>query len=203
MIDTVFFDIGGVLLTISPETTIQQLAQYTGLTIEDIQNAFPKDAHDKYEKGFIPDEGFYQAYLKNLPSHNGLTSLQFWDAWSQLIVGETEVIDVLKSVAKSSKTWLLSNTNPMHIETEIHAYQFPHQVDGAVYSFDVGLRKPDPAIYHKACAMAKTLPERCIFIDDLKENIDAAISVGMNGIHFKNVDQLKNELEPFGVLKIQ
>ena len=120
MIDTVFFDIGGVLLTISPETTIQQLAQYTGLTIEDIQNAFPKDAHDKYEKGFIPDEGFYQAYLKNLPSHNGFTSLQFWDAWSQLIVGETEVIDVLKSVAKSSKTWLLSNTNPMHIETEIN-----------------------------------------------------------------------------------
>ena len=200
MIDTVFFDIGGVLLTISPETTIQQLAQYTGLKKEDVQNAFPEDAHDEYEKGLIQDEGFYQAYLKNLPSHNGLTSSQFWDAWSQLIVGETDVIDVLRSVSKSSKTWLLSNTNPMHIEKEIHVYQFPHQVDGAVYSFDVGLRKPDPAIYIKACAMAETSPEKSIFIDDLKENTDAAISVGMNGIHFNNVSQLIKELKSFGVL---
>ena len=200
MIDIVFFDIGGVLLTISPEATIQQLSQYTGLTPEIVRSAFPEDAHDAYEKGFIPDEGFYQAYLKNLPSHKGLTSSQFWNAWSQLIVGETETIDVLMSVSRTTKIWLLSNTNPMHIEKEIHVYQFPHQVDGTVYSFDVGLRKPDPAIYLKACAMAKTSPERSIFIDDLKENVDVAISVGMNGIHFRNVIQLKKELEPLGVL---
>lgn len=200
MIDTVFFDIGGVLLTISPETTIQQLALFTGLSTQDIKSAFPADAHDDYEKGFIGDKEFYSAYLKNLPSHNGLSESQFWDAWSQLIVGETEVINVLKSVSKSSKIWLLSNTNPMHIEQEIHSYQFPKWMDGAVYSFEVGCRKPEADIYLKALTMANTKPERSIFIDDLKENIEAANQVGMNGIHFRNVNQLIKDLEPFGVI---
>jgi len=48
--------------------------------------------------------------------------------------------------------------------------------------------------------MAETSPEKSIFIDDLKENTDAAISVGMNGIHFNNVSQLIKELKSFGVL---
>jgi putative hydrolase of the HAD superfamily len=199
-IDTVFFDIGGVLLDISPEAAHKQLSIYTGLDIKIIQKTFPGKAHDAYEKGEIDDDTFFEAYRENLPYHNGLTSGQFWQAWSRYIVKETPVVELLEKVSKNKKTWLLSNTNPMHIHKDISAYSFPKLIDGAVYSFEVGLRKPDEQIYLKAVEIAETKLESSLFIDDLNENIESAKKVGMNAIQFIHPKQLEEALADFNCI---
>ena len=66
-IDTVFFDIGGVLLDILPEAAHKQLSIYTGLDIKIIQKAFPGKAHDAYEKGEIDDDTFLKLIVKTCP----------------------------------------------------------------------------------------------------------------------------------------
>jgi len=54
---------------------------------------------------------------------------------------------------------------------------------GIVVSGEVQLIKPDPEIYHYLCKQYALQPEECVFIDDMQENIDAAIACGWQGEH--------------------
>ena len=77
---------------------------------------------------------------------------------------------------------------------------FPQLVDGAVYSFDVGYRKPEKDIYKIACNIADIAPESCVYIDDLQDNIWCANNVGLHGIHYKNTPDLKSDLKSLNVI---
>jgi len=80
---------------------------------------------------------------------------------------------------------------PMYIlsNMQTHAWQYLQQsypcfgwCTGVVVSCEAGLIKPDPAIYQHLCDKFSVSPQSCIFIDDMKENIDAAIAFGMQGV---------------------
>ena len=92
--------------------------------------------------------------------------------------------------------------NPRHIQDEIEKrYFFPKLVEGAIYSFDVGCRKPDENIYRIAMKNANVNdPRDCLFIDDLFENVEAAMRMGMNTIHFESTYKLKNEMINLGII---
>ncbi|GER28911.1 haloacid dehalogenase-like hydrolase superfamily protein [Striga asiatica] len=64
----------------------------------------------------------------------------------------------------------------------------------------MGKRKPDPDFYMDILKHLNVEPACCIFIDDRMRNVEAAIDVGFNGIQFKNVELLRNELANLGVL---
>lgn len=63
----------------------------------------------------------------------------------------------------------------------------------------VGLRKPDTTIYRLALNVVQRTGDESIFIDDRPENTDGARTAGMNAIQFHNVDQLRSDLQKFGV----
>ena len=197
-IDVVFFDIGGVLLTIHPDFMIKKISNLTNISYETLKNSFPEKQHDLYERGEINDLEWFQAYNKSLPNINSLTEHEFWIAWSMLIGEETDVLDILIRLKKHYKVWLLSNTNSRHIINEVeNNFAFPNLVDGKIYSFQVGSRKPEKKIYEVACEKANVEPSRSVFIDDIKLNIVSANKIGMNGIHYINTNQLNNELNTY------
>ena len=78
-------------------------------------------------------------------------------------------------------------------------YRFPKLIDGAIYSFNVGFRKPEKEIYIKAAKVAKSKPNECFFIDDLRDNIQVAKEVGFHGVHFKSYEKLVTYLKKEGV----
>ena len=119
-----------------------------------------------------------------------------------MLLGEEKpTLNFMEQLKDDYSIWLLSNTNPQHIRDEIDIrYEFPKHIDGAVYSFDVGYRKPHKSIYLRALELADSNAEHSLFIDDLKENIDAAKSVGMHGIHFQSVEQLEKDLIMMGLI---
>ncbi len=69
-----------------------------------------------------------------------------------------------------------------------------------VVSGAVGLIKPDPAIYRLFCARAGVAPETCVFVDDKRDNCDAARGIGMDAIHFTGADALQAGLTDRGLL---
>jgi len=77
---------------------------------------------------------------------------------------------------------------------------FLNDFDDIIVSARVGLIKPDPAIYKLAIDQFKIIPEETIFIDDRVENIDAAISLGINGYLFKNAELLHEEIEALSLI---
>ena len=200
-IKVIFFDIGGVLLHIHPEKMIKKISSITDIPFDIVKNSFPEEAHDAYERGQMPDYDWYQSCKNSLPVKNGLTENEFWVAWSMLLGNETEVVDILIKLKKSYKIWLLSNTNSRHIKNDVQGnYVFPNLVDGAIYSYDVGYRKPEKKIYQLACEHAKVDPESCVLIDDLKDNITGANQVGLHGVHYKNTLELKEELKTLNII---
>ena len=200
--EVIFFDIGGVLLHIHPDRMIKEIAIITNNSFNVVQNNFPESAHDAYERGEINDHEWFNLFKKSLPDSGGLSEKNFWKAWSMLLGEETDVIDILIKLKKSYRIWLLSNTNPSHIKNEIENNNiFPQLVDGAVYSFDVGYRKPEKDIYKVASDLAEVDLKRCVFIDDLEDNIIGANNIGMQGIHYKNTPDLKNNLKSLNILQ--
>jgi putative hydrolase of the HAD superfamily len=196
MVNTIFFDIGGVLLSIHPERTIKQLSTLTNLTEEEIIAAFPEDAHHRYERGEITDSDFYRAVKRELPVSDNLTEEQFWKAWSLLVGEETEVVKIMNHLTSKCPVWLLSNTNPYHILEE-ERFKLFDKITGGIYSYEVGSRKPEEDIYLKALEIAGTIAEKSLFIDDLIENVEKARSLNMNAIHYKSIDDLHEKLDNF------
>ncbi len=135
-----------------------------------------------------------------MPQPCCLKETDFWKAWSLLLGKEKKTVDLLGTLSQSHSTWLLSNTNTKHIQDEIEKkYLFPSLVDGAIYSFDARCRKPDRQIYKFLLENAKADPQKCVFIDDLIENVKAARLIGMQAIHYRNYKLLSNELKELGV----
>ncbi|MFK7861341.1 MAG: HAD family hydrolase [Granulosicoccus sp.] len=80
---------------------------------------------------------------------------------------------------------------PMYVlsNMQAHAWEYLQKTfecfswcKGIVVSCEARLIKPDPAIYRHVCDKFSVTPESCVFIDDMKENIDAAIAFGMDGV---------------------
>lgn len=201
MIKTIFFDIGGVLIDIHPERTYQYLSDSADVEVNMVKESFPWDAHDQYERGIINNEDWFITYKESLPQPCCLKRSDFWNAWKLLLGEEKNTVNILEALNKQYSIWLLSNTNPKHIQDEIEKrYLFPSLVNGAVYSFDVGVRKPEKEIYEIAMQRANANPQECLFIDDLLENIQAAKQIGIEGIHFISSEQLKQELVHLGII---
>lgn len=95
--------------------------------------------------------------------------------------------------AKSAglRTGLLSNSWGNSYPTDGWTDVF----DDLVISGDVGLRKPDPAIYLLASQRLGLPVAECIFIDDTPHNVSAAVDLGMVGIHHRSYEETADELE--------
>lgn len=74
------------------------------------------------------------------------------------------------------------------------------QFDDIVLSGEVGLAKPDPAIYRLVCERSGISPGRAVFLDDVATNVAAAHAVGMGAHLFTTADQARADLRASGYL---
>jgi len=105
----------------------------------------------------------------------------------------------MKKLKKNYRLLLLSNTDVMRFA--FIRKKFPEIMifDEYILSFEVGLMKPDPQIYREALKRAKAEVEECVFIDDMKENVEAASKLGINGILMEPKANLEAILRKLGL----
>ena len=72
---------------------------------------------------------------------------------------------------------------------------FMKLMDGGIMSYEVQLIKPDLAIYQTLMERYDLQPEECVFLDDIKANIDGALRAGMQGILVKTQEQAMQDLD--------
>jgi putative hydrolase of the HAD superfamily len=102
------------------------------------------------------------------------------------------MLDVLRAArAAGLRTGLLSNSWGLDYERDGWDALF----DAVVISGEVGLRKPDPAIYALAAERMELPPEQIVFVDDLRPNVRAAVAAGMVGVQHVDVGTTVDELE--------
>jgi putative hydrolase of the HAD superfamily len=143
----------------------------------------------KLETGEITDDIFYKEF-------NRCTGLQLSDeeirkAWNAMLLSfRGKSLEFLEGIRPKYKTYLLSNTNYVHIaafkETlhrQIGVKTLEEYFDEAFYSCDIGLRKPDAACYEWVLKNLNIEPGETIFIDDSLHNIEGAKKAGLQTIH--------------------
>jgi putative hydrolase of the HAD superfamily len=105
--------------------------------------------------------------------------------------------DWLKSLKERGYNIYLLTNYPEWL-FEIHwkkGFTFVPYVDGKVVSGNVKLIKPDHAIYETLIKKYSLNPAESVFIDDVKENVQAAKDVGLNSFQFTKIDEVKAKLE--------
>nr|WP_315848882.1 HAD family phosphatase [uncultured Rhodoferax sp.] len=98
--------------------------------------------------------------------------------------------------------YFLSNMPVPYARTLERLHAFLQDFDGGIFSGDVLLIKPEPAIYQLLQSRYVLEPAKTVFIDDLLGNIEAAQAQGWHGIHFKNAQQVTQALQAAGLSKI-
>ncbi len=105
------------------------------------------------------------------------------------------VIDYIAELKKTYKIGLLSNSESNYLRRILSEQQLQHLFDEIVISGEVGHAKPDAEFFEIALNKFRVNPDEVIFIDDQQRNIDAANILGIVGICYKNIQQLRTEME--------
>ncbi|MBF2709150.1 HAD family hydrolase [Flavobacterium soyangense] len=178
MIDTIIFDFGDVFINLDKQATINSLKKL-GLS------QWNKDLDQlnlQFEKGQISQENFLFGIQKHIPNASIDEILNAWNAI--LLDFPLKRLEFLQKLSKKYRLFLLSNTDAIHIETferenGTSFYSDFYQCFEKIYfSFELGMRKPDAEIFNYLLKKHDLSAKRTLFVDDKKENTDAALSLG-------------------------
>lgn len=190
MIKTLIFDFGDIFVNLDKPATYRELEKYG---IKDLPE-FIRGKNLEYEKGLISSEEFLNSYKTEF----GLEPERTINSWNSILIDFPEYrFNFIKKLSQEKKYQLilLSNTNEIHIDwiTKNVPFfgRFRDCFDAFYLSHEINLRKPDADIYAFVMKKHKLLPENCLFIDDTKENTEAASAMG---IHTWNLHPSKEDI---------
>lgn len=180
MIDTIIFDFGDIFINLNKQGTISGL-QKLGLTE---WNADLDRLNLLFETGDISYDDFVAGFQKQLPNASVEEILEAWNA----VLGNfpSYRLDFLKELSKKYRLFLLSNTDSIHINTFEKRTGKPFYTDfyncfeKVHFSFEIRKRKPNAESYQHLIDEHNLVPEQTLFVDDKKENTDAAATLGLH-----------------------
>ena len=123
----------------------------------------------------------------------------FLEIWSSHFSEEPGMEPVLRSLAQRYRTVFFSNTNAAHWAHVTAHYPALAHGHHAYLSHELGLTKPDPASFQRVLDLEGCAPADAIFIDDRVENIDAAVTLGIDGILFTTAASFRAALLARGI----
>lgn len=191
----IVFDLGKVLVDYNYSPAIGKLNRIQPGLGDSFSKLYTEDyeLHRKFEKGEIHTEAFLDIMLER--ANHKLTGKQFCKLFSDVFTINQQVVDLLPVLKKNYKLVLLSNTSIMHKKYGWGNYEFLKNFSKLVLSFEVGACKPEKKIYQAVEEFTEVSSDKHLYIDDIKEYVNAAKKIGWDGILFKNYDDLINEFK--------
>jgi putative hydrolase of the HAD superfamily len=192
MIKNIIFDFGDIFINLDKPATYREMAK---LGVTDITEEMMSVYH-KYEKGLISTEAFLNFYHDKF----SIAKEDLIFAWNAILSDfPKKRLDFLKDLADSKKyrLFLLSNTNDLHIKWiqdslgKVFYNEFKNSFEQFYLSHEINFRKPDSEIYEFILKENNLISDETLFVDDLKENTDAANKLG---IHVWNLIPAKDDV---------
>jgi putative hydrolase of the HAD superfamily len=198
-ISTLFWDIGGVILTNGwDRASRKEAARAFALDWDDFE-----DRHDlsfpAFDSGHITLNQYLDRTLFYRPrpfTREEFTAFMFAQSKEY-----PETRAVLSAIARTGKYFIGAiNNEPLELnQYRIEAFGLRKEFQLFFSSCFVGSRKPEETIYRTALQVTQRPPEQCIFIDDRPLNLESPRRLGMNVVHCQNADQLKVELRNYRI----
>jgi putative hydrolase of the HAD superfamily len=180
MIDTIIFDFGDIFINLDKQATIDGLERL-GLCS---WNQDLDQLNISFEKGQISRDAFLLGIQKQIPNATIDEILMAWNA--VLLDFPLYRLEFLQLLSKKFRLFLLSNTDAIHIghfeqrEGASFYGDFYQCFEKVYFSYEMGMRKPDAEIYTTLINRHELSPKRTLFVDDKKDNTEAAKALGLH-----------------------
>ena len=201
-IRTIFWDIGGVLLTNGWDLTQRtRVLSRLGVDLEAYEEMHDR-ANYYWERGLITAEDFFrQTVLQANPELDLTFDLLWKQVCAESKVLHPECLDMLAELKEQRRYRLatLNNESRELNEYRLDAFKLRSLFDYFICSGYVHEMKPAPAIFKAATDISGFAPATALFIDDNKENCEAAQTCGMQTIWFRSPTQLCSALAELGI----
>lgn len=199
-IDNIIFDLGGVLYKINYWETFSKMGTLLG--IEMSENSIPDHINEivrLYNAGLIRTETFLWKLQKEAKGTTPLPQ-KLISAWNAMLLGwEEGVFEFLMKIKCDYNLYLYSNINDLHftyLKREIGTLNLNIKLDdifkGMAFSHQIKHVKPDVQAFKYVLNLYDVNPTKTLFIDDFQENVDGAISAGLQAVCHDSVKSIKD-----------
>lgn len=201
-INTIIFDLGGVLLDWNPRYVYHDSYFESKEMSEHFFNNICTHAWNEEQDAGRSIVDATQLLVEQFPEWEQPIR-DYYGRWTEMLKGPIhETVEILRELKNSGKykIYALTNWQGDLFHIALVRYNFLHWFDGRVVSGDERMRKPFPEFYNLLLNRYDINPSEAIFIDDSLRNIKGAEAVGIKGILFQSAGQLKETLKRMEII---
>lgn len=192
MIKAIIFDLGGVLFNDGTGKFAKFLEGKYGISPADTRAFLVSKVGDKYYKGLVSVEEFWEQFKSTLKVEEDSEDLSL--KWINSYDLNQDTLDLIEKLSKDYDVYYLSDNVKDRVRVTESKYDFLKHFKEGIFSCDVGMRKPEPQIYNLALEMTNTKPEETIFIDDKESSLAPARDMGIHTVLFTNADEVEGKV---------
>lgn len=197
-IKTIVFDIGNVLLDFCWEKYLKSFGYSEEIYWKLANAAVLSPEWNEYDRGMDENE-VLELFIKNDPSIETELRMVFGNLSGIVEEYPTSIPWIKDLKSKGYQVLVLSNYSGKARHECADSMKFLDHVDGGILSYQEGVIKPQPEIYHLLIDRYSLIPQECVFLDDRAENVEAAKKIGFHTIHFSTREKALEELATMGV----
>jgi len=196
-IDTIFFDLGKVLIDFDFNIALHRVKQHSSLKETEIEQRIKDlgDAIDRYETGIVSTEDFFSELKERLGYLGTVPELK--RIWQEIFTPIDDHIQMARILSLYYPLGMISNTSEAHIDYCMARFEFMTIFQQRFYSYEIGVMKPDPEIYLHALNAMGADKYTTLFIDDREENILTPSRMGWQTIHLRPDVDLRIALQSY------
>jgi len=200
-IETVVFDLGGVLIDWNPEYLFRKIFEDEAEMRHFLEKIATPDWNEQQDAG-RPLAEATEWLVERHPEHE-VAIRAYYGRWEEMLGGAIrETVAILEEIhtRDEHRLYALTNWSAETFPIARERYAFLQRFEGILVSGEEKLKKPDTRIYRLLFERYGFEPERALFIDDSLRNVEGAREVGFNAIHFSSPEALKVELREREIL---
>lgn len=200
-LNTVIFDLGGVLIDWDPKYVYRTIFRDEKDMDWFFQNICTFEWNEEQDAGRTIAEATAILVEKH-PDHEA-NIRAYYDRWEEMLGGPIEeTVEILRELKRNPelRLYALTNWSAETFPIALDKYEFLHWFDGRLVSGEERLRKPFPAIYQRLINKFSIEPSNAVYLDDNTRNLLPAKQLGMQTIHFQSPAQFREELNLLGIL---
>ncbi len=205
--EAILFDLGGVLFNIDYEAPIKSFKKLGIVNADEIYSqASQTHLFDLLEIGKISETDFYDE-LRSL-SKTDIDNQPLRQAWNSILIGmPLNRLELLRTLRKKYKVYLLSNTNQIHenafnemLKESLGINSLLNEFDAVFYSHHISKRKPDFEAFEHVIGVTSLDPTKTIYIEDSIQHIESAKKLGFNTLLHQTNSEPEISLKNIGLI---
>jgi 2-haloacid dehalogenase len=200
-INTLVFDLGGVLVDWNPEYLYNKIIPDEKERRWFLSTICTLDWNEQQDAGRSLQEGT-EHLVQRYPEHEAAIRA-YYGRWKEMLGGPIhETVEIFRELKFHThlKLYALTNWSAETFPVALELYDFLHWFDGRLVSGEEKVRKPFPEIYRLLIDRFGIDPAKAIYVDDNIRNVLPARELGFHGIHFRTPELFRQELKGLGVL---